>query len=62
MKVIGVVADVKEDSFNFRAARPAWYLPSAQVSDVPGNAEPRGARNRRRRGHRVSGESRRSIG
>jgi putative ABC transport system permease protein len=35
MTVVGVVADVKEDSFNFRVARPAWYLPYAQVSASP---------------------------
>ena len=35
MTVIGVVADVKEDSFNFRVARPVWYLPYAQVSAFP---------------------------
>jgi putative ABC transport system permease protein len=32
MTVVGVVADVKEDRFNFRIARPVWYLPYAQFS------------------------------
>jgi predicted permease len=32
MTVVGVVADVKEDRFNFRSSRPAWYLPYAQDS------------------------------
>jgi putative ABC transport system permease protein len=32
MTVVGVVADVKEDRFNFRIARPAWYIPYAQLS------------------------------
>ncbi len=27
MTVVGVVADVKEDRFNFRGARPVWYVP-----------------------------------
>src|SRR5262249_2776177 len=30
MSVVGVVRDVKEDRFNFRIDRPAWYLPYAQ--------------------------------
>jgi putative ABC transport system permease protein len=30
MTVVGVVADVKEDVFNFRINRPAWYIPYAQ--------------------------------
>jgi putative ABC transport system permease protein len=34
MTVVGVVADVKEDGFNFRINRPAWYLPYAQVSSA----------------------------
>ncbi len=33
MTVVGLVRDVKEDRFNFRTARPAWYLPYAQVSN-----------------------------
>ena len=28
--VVGVVADTREDGFNFRINRPAWYLPYAQ--------------------------------
>jgi putative ABC transport system permease protein len=32
MTVVGVVADVKEDRFNFRTARPVWYVPYAQSS------------------------------
>jgi putative ABC transport system permease protein len=31
MTVVGLVADVKEDRFNFRIARPAWYIPYSQV-------------------------------
>src|SRR5204863_4300339 len=31
MTVVGVVADVKEDAFNFRINRPAWYVPYAQM-------------------------------
>src|SRR5262245_5159174 len=31
MTVVGVVADVKEDRFNFRIDRPAWYIPYSQV-------------------------------
>jgi putative ABC transport system permease protein len=30
MTVVGVVKDTKEDRFNFRIDRPAWYLPYAQ--------------------------------
>src|SRR5262245_27088260 len=30
LTVVGVVADTKEDAFNFRVDRPAWYLPYAQ--------------------------------
>ena len=30
LTVVGVVADVKEDRFNFRIDRPVWYLPYAQ--------------------------------
>jgi putative ABC transport system permease protein len=30
MTVVGVVRDVKEDRFNFRVPRPAWYLPYSQ--------------------------------
>jgi putative ABC transport system permease protein len=30
LTVVGVVADVKEDQFNFRINRPAWYLPYPQ--------------------------------
>jgi putative ABC transport system permease protein len=30
LTVVGVVANVKEDLFNFRIDRPAWYLPYAQ--------------------------------
>ncbi len=29
MTVVGVVRDVKEDRFNFRIERPAWYVPYA---------------------------------
>jgi putative ABC transport system permease protein len=32
MTVVGVVSDVKEDNFNFRLNRPAWYIPYAQLS------------------------------
>ena len=32
MTVVGIVADVKEDRFNFRGARPVWYVPYAQSS------------------------------
>ena len=35
MTVVGVVADVKEDRFNFRIDRPAWYLPYAQQTAAP---------------------------
>lgn len=30
MTVVGVVENIKEDRFNFRTDRPAWYLPYAQ--------------------------------
>jgi putative ABC transport system permease protein len=30
LTVVGVVGDVKEDQFNFRINRPAWYLPYPQ--------------------------------
>jgi putative ABC transport system permease protein len=30
MTVVGVVENVKEDRFNFRTDRPAWYIPYAQ--------------------------------
>jgi len=30
LTIVGVVADVKEDQFNFRINRPAWYLPYSQ--------------------------------
>ena len=33
MTVVGVVKDVKEDLFNFRNNRPAWYLPYAQIDN-----------------------------
>ena len=36
LTVVGVVKDVKEDRFNFRIDRPAWYLPYAQN----GNTQP----------------------
>ena len=32
LTVIGVIADVKEDGFNFRIDRPAWCLPYAPQS------------------------------
>jgi predicted permease len=34
MTVVGVVADVKEDRFNLRVARPVWYLPYEQVENT----------------------------
>jgi predicted permease len=34
MTVVGVVADVKEDRFNLRIARPVWYLPYEQVDNT----------------------------
>ena len=37
LTVVGVVRDVKEDRFNFRIDRAAWYLPYAQE---PSNAPP----------------------
>jgi putative ABC transport system permease protein len=33
MTVVGLVKDVKEDLFNFRIARPAWYVPYAQLEN-----------------------------
>ena len=36
LTVVGVVKDVKEDRFNFRINRPAWYLPYRQN----GNTQP----------------------
>ncbi|HKS42451.1 MAG TPA: ABC transporter permease [Blastocatellia bacterium] len=33
MTVIGLVKDVKEDLFNFRIARPVWYVPYAQIDN-----------------------------
>jgi predicted permease len=36
LTVVGVVKDVKEDRFNFRIDRPAWYLPYEQTE----NAQP----------------------
>ena len=38
LTVVGVVSDVKEDRFNFRTDRAAWYLPYAQQnSSAPPN-------------------------
>ena len=38
LTVVGVVSDVKEDRFNFRTDRAAWYLPYAQEnSSAPPN-------------------------
>jgi len=38
LTVVGVVRDVKEDRFNFRTNRAAWYLPYAQQnSSAPPN-------------------------
>ena len=38
LTVVGVVGDVKEDRFNFRTDRAAWYLPYAQQnSSAPPN-------------------------
>jgi predicted permease len=34
LKVVGVVKDVKEDRFNFRIDRPAWYLPYEQTENL----------------------------
>jgi len=34
LTVVGVVADVKEDRFNFRIDRAAWYLPYAQQTSA----------------------------
>jgi putative ABC transport system permease protein len=30
LTVVGIIENIKEDRFNFRADRPAWYLPYAQ--------------------------------
>ena len=35
MTVVGLVRDVKEDRFNFRARRPVWYVPYAQQTFAP---------------------------
>jgi putative ABC transport system permease protein len=36
LTVVGVVQNIKEDRFNFRTERPAWYLPYAQQeSEAP---------------------------
>ena len=38
LTVVGVIENIKEDRFNFRADRPAWYLPYAQQeSNAPLN-------------------------
>jgi putative ABC transport system permease protein len=43
MTVVGVVKDTKEDRFNFRIDRPAWYLPYAQHdASLPVNLVVRG--------------------
>lgn len=34
LTVVGMVADVKEDLFNYRVNRPVWYLPYAQVDNT----------------------------
>lgn len=34
LTVVGVVSDVKEDRFNFRTDRAAWYLPYAQENST----------------------------
>jgi predicted permease len=34
LTVVGVVADVKEDRYNFRIDRAAWYLPYAQENSI----------------------------
>jgi predicted permease len=34
LTVVGVIADVKEDRYNFRIDRAAWYLPYAQEDTV----------------------------
>lgn len=34
MTVVGLVKDVKEDLFNFRNNRPAWYVPYAQLENT----------------------------
>jgi len=33
LTVVGIVRDVKEDRFNFRIDRPAWYLPYEQTEN-----------------------------
>ncbi|MCA1627988.1 MAG: ABC transporter permease [Acidobacteria bacterium] len=35
MTVVGVVKDTKEDRFNFRINRPAWYVPYTQLTGSP---------------------------
>jgi putative ABC transport system permease protein len=34
LTVVGIVKDVKEDRFNFRIDRPAWYLPYEQTENT----------------------------
>ncbi|PYU44317.1 MAG: hypothetical protein DMG54_09615 [Acidobacteria bacterium] len=34
LTVVGVIKDVKEDRFNFRIDRPAWYLPYEQTENA----------------------------
>lgn len=34
LTVVGIVKDVKEDRFNFRIERPAWYLPYEQNENM----------------------------
>jgi putative ABC transport system permease protein len=34
LTVVGIVKDIKEDRFNFRINRPAWYLPYEQVENT----------------------------
>jgi putative ABC transport system permease protein len=34
LTVVGIVRDVKEDRYNFRINRPAWYLPYAQYENT----------------------------
>ncbi len=34
LTVVGVVKDIKEDRFNFRINRPAWYLPYEQSENT----------------------------
>lgn len=36
--VVGIVADVKEDAYNFRIDRPVWYVPYAQVGGLDESA------------------------